>query len=144
MKKPLLIISLAVLLGAWLFFGGGADTEISILAHELVPGVAEIERINGLPPAYRLIDPNGKTLGYFGVGEASGYGGPLQLAVIRCNARVLSFLLFKFAMVSTFGNRHRSATFIWEKHLLLLALPFWGNTRTDQQGWWCKFDPWHF
>ena len=83
MKKGLQVLLLIILIFAFFFFGGEdeVDTIATNIAKEIVPDAAFLENINRHPPSYFVYNQCGEKLGYFGIGEAPGYGGPLQVGV---------------------------------------------------------------
>lgn len=76
------LVAVFVLLGAWIYGWANSTEDVAPLVGNVLPGASRTERVNGVYAGYRLdADGNRQLVGYAGVGEASGYGGPVRMLV---------------------------------------------------------------
>lgn len=73
------IIAITTIVIAW--FVGAAQSKASVepFLHQALPQAARIEKASG--ENYAAYAADGTLLGYLAIGEANGYGGPMQVAV---------------------------------------------------------------
>jgi hypothetical protein len=75
------IISLVVIVAAWIIGGIIAESDLLPAVEQAMPMAGQIERVdNGLYAAFADSD-QADPFGYVAIADASGYGGPLTLAV---------------------------------------------------------------
>jgi NosR/NirI family nitrous oxide reductase transcriptional regulator len=80
--RLLAVAAIAVLMAAWVYGWANSGRDVAPLVSQVLPGVTQTERSNGLFAGYRTDDAGERTLvGYAGVGEAPGYGGPVRMLV---------------------------------------------------------------
>jgi hypothetical protein len=79
--RILAIVALATIVIAW--FAGSARAEFDLLpaVEQTIPGAGYIERINNELYAAYVDESKSELLGYVAIAKASGYGGPLTMAV---------------------------------------------------------------
>ncbi|MFO7682236.1 MAG: FMN-binding protein [Chloroflexota bacterium] len=73
-----MIFTIGLIIAAWLigYFTSGAD--VAPLVPEVLPGATSIQTQG---PLFLGYDVNGELVGYAAVGQASGYGGPIEMLV---------------------------------------------------------------
>lgn len=77
-EKTLILLTLLLILTAWLIGHFRADTDVLQVAYEVLPGAERIEQQGSLYIAYNAAQ---EIIGYAAAGEASGYGGPVRVLV---------------------------------------------------------------
>jgi uncharacterized protein with FMN-binding domain len=79
----LLALSAVFLLAvAWIYGWATSGQDAVPFVSDVLPGASQIERTNGIYAGYRMdADGSRHLVGYAGVGEASGYGGPVRMMV---------------------------------------------------------------
>lgn len=76
------VAAILVLLAAWVYGWATSGQEVAPLVEKVLPGAAQIEKLNGVFAGYRTLDSGQRELvGYAGVGEGAGYGGPVRMLV---------------------------------------------------------------
>ena len=75
---------------AWFYGASRAGASVLPALDRALPAAANFENLeNG---TYQALDENGVTIGYVSVGEAVGYGGPMEVAVaINDQGEVIGF-----------------------------------------------------
>jgi uncharacterized protein with FMN-binding domain len=101
--------TLAVVVVIWFvvcwFIGRGRSTEsLDPFFERAYPNAERFERVTD--EIRRAVGPEDQTIGYVGVGKASGYGGPLQLAVaVTPEGRIQSLAVVEHRETPTFFSR---------------------------------------
>jgi NosR/NirI family nitrous oxide reductase transcriptional regulator len=80
--RVLALAAIAVLLVAWIYGWANSGRDVAPLVAQVLPGTTTTEPIDGLFAGYKPNDSGGRELvGFAGVGEAAGYGGPVRMLV---------------------------------------------------------------
>jgi hypothetical protein len=80
--RLLAVAAVLVLLAAWFYGWANSTEDVAPLVGSVLPDASQIEQVNGIYAGYRLdVEGNRRLVGYAGVGEASGYGGPVRMLV---------------------------------------------------------------
>ncbi|MGA9532824.1 MAG: hypothetical protein WBR18_08930, partial [Anaerolineales bacterium] len=80
--RLLALAAVVVLLVAWVYGSVTSGQDVAPLVERVLPGATQTERINGVFAGYQLgADGTRQLVGYAGVGEAPGYGGPVRMLV---------------------------------------------------------------
>lgn len=77
-ERLLIVLTVAVVVAAWIFGYFASGTDVAPLVPDLLPGTAQV-RTDG--PIFVALDENGAVLGYAALGSAPGYGGPIDMLV---------------------------------------------------------------
>ncbi len=77
-SRQALLVSLVLVLAAWLYGYLANGTDVAPLVPEVLPGTARIEFQSKIYVGY---DSAGNLTGYAAVGEGQGYGGPVEMLV---------------------------------------------------------------
>ncbi len=73
------IFALVILVAAWFIGGALESSAVSIYLKEAYPEANSFQEVaNGI---YAALNSQGRTAGYVALGEATGYGGPMRMAV---------------------------------------------------------------
>ncbi len=77
-ERLLIILTVALIVAAWIFGYFTNGTEVAPLVPELLPGTAQVRTEGQL---FIALDANGELIGYAALGSAPGYGGPIDMLV---------------------------------------------------------------
>ena len=77
-ERLLIVLTVALVVGAWIVGYFTSGTDVAPLVPDLLPGTAEV-RTDG--PIFVALDESGTVLGYAALGSAPGYGGPIDMLV---------------------------------------------------------------
>lgn len=77
-ERLLIVLTVALVVGAWIFGYFTSGTDVAPLVPDMLPGTAEV-RTDG--PIFVALDETGAVLGYAALGSAPGYGGPIDMLV---------------------------------------------------------------
>ncbi|MBK8900686.1 MAG: FMN-binding protein [Anaerolineaceae bacterium] len=77
-ERLLIILTVALVVAAWIFGYFTSGTDVAPLVPELLPGTAQVRTEGQL---FIALDAAGEVIGYAALGSAPGYGGPIDMLV---------------------------------------------------------------
>lgn len=77
-ERLLIVLTVALVVAAWIFGYFTNGTEVAPLVPELLPGTAQVRTEGQL---FTALDADGNLIGYAALGSAPGYGGPIDILV---------------------------------------------------------------
>ncbi len=77
-ERLLIVLTVALVVAAWIVGYFTSGTDVAPLVPELLPGTAQVRTEGQL---FTALDADGNLIGYAALGSAPGYGGPIDILV---------------------------------------------------------------
>jgi NosR/NirI family nitrous oxide reductase transcriptional regulator len=78
-QRQIMLLTVLVVVGAWIYGYMNAGTDVVSLITEVLPGATSVESRGKI--FLGTNNKNGEIVGYAGTGQAPGYGGPIEVLV---------------------------------------------------------------
>ncbi|MGS0765383.1 FMN-binding protein [Syntrophomonas curvata] len=89
-QRIIIAIGFMLLFGAFIYQHVADKQDTLNLIKKGEPLAVQVENLSGDYPSYKLWDAGGNFIGYGVIGDASGYGGNMNVTIIQENGRIKS------------------------------------------------------